>query len=333
MRVSIIAPTTNERTTRQHHIFAAQGCACQIYVQGSAEITPPLDAFLALEHVRATALFLFHYLDKPYPLLEAVRRLQHGLVVLDLSDATATDEAPVHCADLCLVANVAQKRALHEETGYTWERICVLADRQDYEQALETTVEQAMQEILPQTAQTGTRTESRAIAQTVEDLEAILLLRDPALDRAAILERVRQAIQHQQAASGYGDDVTRLGPEALRPALTANDVTSEVYAFLLHSQAALDELAASASLREPEFHSSVPLVGQLIVAVRRFWNWMSAKWYVHGWMSQQMNFNTQAVDIIGELLHMQRSNERRIHELELELESLRDKERDGESVL
>ena len=180
--------------------------------------------------------------------------------------------------------------------------------------------------LLAQTAQTGSRTELSAIAQTVEDLETILLIRDPALDRAAILDRVRQAIQHRQASGGYGDDVTLLGPEALRPALPANDVTGEVYAFLLHSQAALDELTASASLQEPQFHSSVPLVGQLIVAVRRFWNWMSAKWYVRGWMSQQMDFNTQMVDLVSKLLQMQESNERRIHELELELESLKSSE-------
>lgn len=157
---------------------------------------------------------------------------------------------------------------------------------------------------------------------TNDDLETTLGIHDPSLDRPAILDRIRQAIRHRQAAGGYGPDVTALGSEALRPTPLADNTADQTYTSLLRFQEALDQLAAQSHLREPRFHSGAPLVGPLIVAVRRLWNWMAAKWYVRGWMAQQEEFNVQAVGVIDELLQMHESNERRVHELELQLERL-----------
>jgi hypothetical protein len=258
--------------------------------------------------------------DEVYPLLETIKQLQQGLVVLDLRGAATHERAPVHYADLCVVANVAQKRALSERTGCVLERISVLSE-QDGEEAWEMTIDQAMRGIPPETAKT--ETESTAMTPTIEDLGSTLLIRDVRLDRSAILNQVRQAIRQRQAAGGYGPDVTTLGPEKLRPSPLEGDAKDHAYASLLRFQTTLDDLATKSHLREPDFQSSVPLVGALIVAVRRFWNWMSAKWYVRGWMAQQTAFNAHAVDAVEQLVRIQESSEQRIHDLEVQVERLR----------
>ena len=190
------------------------------------------------------------------------------------------------------------------------------------------TIDQAMQGVPPQTAET--EIESTAMTPTVDDLRSTLLIRDAELDRSAILNRVHQAIRRRQAAGGYGPDVTRVGPEALRPTPLERDARDQAYASLLRFQTTLGDLAGTSHLREPDFRSSVPLVGPLIVAVRRFWNWMSTKWYVRGWMTQQAAFNERAVDAVEELLRIQESSEQRIHELEVQVDRLRTDRGDAE---
>ena len=96
MRVSIVAQGANERSTRQHRLFTAQGHTCQLYFQeqlSEREVTGTTmspAALLEQEHVRDSALFLFHFADEVYPLLETMKQLQQGLVVLDLRGATPT---------------------------------------------------------------------------------------------------------------------------------------------------------------------------------------------------------------------------------------------------
>ena len=329
MHVTIVAPMADERTARQERLLMAGGHVWQRYVQeqGIEGTTATVQEFLAAEHVRKTALFIFLYTDGPYPLLEAMRWLQHGLVVLDLRAATMAEQAPVHCADLCLVTDAAQRRTLNEATGYALERICALSDRQSEEEILHTMIEQAIQET-PTLATENWGQPGPAVADAVGDLETLLLIRDPTVDRTAILERVRGGIQRRLAAGGYGRDVATLGPESLQadlseegPELSDDEedgVTLETLLWCV--QMRLDDLAARSRLQEPEFHSGVPLLGRLIVAVRRLWNWMSAKWYVRGWMAQQMSFNNQVVEVVGELLRIQENNRQRIDELERELE-------------
>ena len=159
---------------------------------------------------------------------------------------------------------------------------------------------------------------------TGNDPETVLRIRDPELDQGAIMGQVREAIQRRQEGGGYGPDISTLGPESLRPQDADADQTDLV---LLYLQTALDDLAARSQLQEPDFHSDVPVLGPLVVRVRRLWNWMAAKWYVLGWMEQQAAFNSRVVSIVSELFQMQESNERHIRDLELELQRLlRDKE-------
>lgn len=321
MRVSIIAPAESDRTDRQHRFFATSGHDCRVHVQkqppaqDSGEIALDSAAPLKQPDARNAALFLFHYIDEPYPLLETMRQLGHGLVVLDLGSAALLDKAPVCYADLCLVADAAHKLALNQATGYAPERIYVLPENENYGPALETIIDQAMQG-KPSPPNEIDSTGPGVMMPAEEELETTLLIRDPALDREAILDRIRQAIRLRLNTGGYGPDVTSLGPEAFRPVSLENEETDQSEA-LLRLQVAFDALMLQSQLREPSFRSQVPLLGPLIVAVRRFWNWMSAKWYVRGWMAQQVDWNNRMVDLVTELLTLQERNERRIRELEL----------------
>lgn len=54
-------------------------------------------------------------------------------------------------------------------------------------------------------------------------------------------------------------------------------------------------------LVEPQFTSSLPTIGPVLVRVRRAWNWMSTKWYVRPIVEQQNAFNETVVDAIAEL--------------------------------
>jgi len=53
--------------------------------------------------------------------------------------------------------------------------------------------------------------------------------------------------------------------------------------------------------QERPFASSAPVIGPVIVAMRRVLNWMSAKWYVRPILEQQIAFNSAIVQIINEL--------------------------------
>jgi hypothetical protein len=319
MRVCIVAPAESEWTERQHRFFMAGGHECRLYIQ---EQSLPQDALSIAaspnpEQGHDITLYVFHYIDEPYPLLETIRHLRHGFVALDLSGVQVLDKAPAGYADFCLVTDAVHKRALNKVAGYPLERIYVLSDQQNYDQAWGTILSQVMQGI----PSPSNELDLEKMTPAENELEKTLLINDPALDRPAILDRVRQAIRRRMNDGGYGPDVTSLGPETLRPALPENQEAdrSEV---LLRLQIAFDELATQSHLREPEFRSDVPWLGPLIVAVRRFWNWMSTKWYVRGWMAQQVDWNARMFNVVSELLEMQESNERRIHELELRLEKL-----------
>lgn len=56
-----------------------------------------------------------------------------------------------------------------------------------------------------------------------------------------------------------------------------------------------DDLQSRWDIQEYTFRSTVPVVGPLIVAVRRFWNNMSARWYTGYMFEQQSAFNQLVV--------------------------------------
>lgn len=326
MRVSIVTREVNDRSAFQKQVFTACGNACQLYAEKHVSGRPMPGSvispasFLAEDHVRETSLFLFHFVDEGYPLLQTIKRLEWGLVILDLRGTTAYERVPVHYADLCLVGDAMEMRALREATECAEERIAVLPDGKDCDEDWLMTMDQAMRGVPPGKAQTETG--SNVAVPTVDDLRATLLIRDPELDGSAILDRLAETIRRCQAAGGYGPDVTSLGPEALRSTPVREEASVRDCISLFQFHATLDDLAAQAHLSEPSFQSRVPLVGRLIVAVRRLWNWMSTKWYVRGWMDQQTAFNRELIGAVEELLRIQESNEQRIHVLERQVESL-----------
>jgi hypothetical protein len=60
-------------------------------------------------------------------------------------------------------------------------------------------------------------------------------------------------------------------------------------------------------LLEPRFVSTTPVVGTALVSVRRFWNWMSTKWYLRPILRQQSEFNALLVDRVVEVERQLRS--------------------------
>ncbi len=58
------------------------------------------------------------------------------------------------------------------------------------------------------------------------------------------------------------------------------------------------------SLPEPRLSSSVPVLGPLVVALRRFWNWLATRWYVRPVFDQQSTFNERLVLSLNEVAGM-----------------------------
>ncbi|MBN1484252.1 MAG: class I SAM-dependent methyltransferase [Chloroflexia bacterium] len=65
--------------------------------------------------------------------------------------------------------------------------------------------------------------------------------------------------------------------------------------------ALLSQLNLLQRLQEPQFSSQTPFLGPLVVAVRRFWNWMSTKWYIQPILEQQSQFNERLLHLLDEL--------------------------------
>lgn len=155
----------------------------------------------------------------------------------------------------------------------------------------------------------------------------IIEIRDPALAPEKILHQVRARIEHRMAQGGYGPDPAHLGPEALRamPAPSAESPLSEFPGL----DEALFHLASNTALSEPRFTSGVPVIGPLIVGVRRWWNWMSTKWYVLPILQQQSQINAQVSTVLEGLAQWHMLNaailtqlQARVADLEARLERL-----------
>ncbi len=153
-----------------------------------------------------------------------------------------------------------------------------------------------------------------------DETVSVIEIRDPALDGEAIALQVCRGVSQRQTEGAYGPDPSALGPGSLRPGRVVS-VTDATTGFPgLHE--ALAELIARGTLHEPAFVSDAPLVGPLIVAVRRFWNWMSTKWYVRPILSQQSDVNARAIRLISELAQWHELDARRLGQLEARVAEL-----------
>ncbi len=152
--------------------------------------------------------------------------------------------------------------------------------------------------------------------------QAVIELRDPALDSDAILRRLSAQVEQRRASGAYDIDPAAFPPEALRPVRTTEYTGSDLPVNLPGLNQVIVELAAQSQLAEPRFVSPIPVVGPLIVAVRRAWNWMSTKWYVLPIIRQQSELNTRLIALLSELAHWQEINVQHTVELQARVEEL-----------
>lgn len=152
--------------------------------------------------------------------------------------------------------------------------------------------------------------------------QTVIELRDPALDRDAILGRLNAQVAQRRASGAYDIDPAAFPPEALRPMRVTEYAGSGLPAGLPGLNQVIVELAAQSQLAEPRFVSPIPVVGPLIVAVRRAWNWMSTKWYVLPIIRQQSELNTRLIALLSELAHWQEINVQYAAELQGRVEEL-----------
>ena len=146
-------------------------------------------------------------------------------------------------------------------------------------------------------------------------------IRDPALDGDSLIRRVAHQVAQRRAEGRYDPDLTTRGPASLqpdRPAPAEPPVTTD-FPGLSES---LAELIGRSRLHEPGFASNVPLVGPLIAAVRRAWNWMSTKWYVLPILGQQSDVNIRTVRLISDLAQWHELDARRLRQLEARVADL-----------
>lgn len=133
-------------------------------------------------------------------------------------------------------------------------------------------------------------------------------IRDPALDGVSI----RQRLAAQMAQRDYVENTSQIGPESLRSQVQKTAVPPPDDAL----NQLMIELLAQEPLHPLPFTSQIPILGPLIVTVRRAWNWMAAKWYILPLVQQQARLNQQLILLLNELVQRQELSQRRIAELE-----------------
>lgn len=140
-------------------------------------------------------------------------------------------------------------------------------------------------------------------------------IRDPELDAADLANRVREGVTQRRTQDPFGSDIAAIGPKSLQTG-PRSPVSQGPAADYSNLQESLAELLAQGHLTEPDFTSRTPVMGGLIVLVRRLWNWMSTKWYVRPLLEQQSEVNAQTAQLLGELFQEIDIDGQRLSELE-----------------
>ena len=145
----------------------------------------------------------------------------------------------------------------------------------------------------------------------------VIEIRDKNLNEVAIQQRLTMAM----AERTYALNVTAVGPDSLRIRQTAiaHPPTESLNQLMIN-------LLAQEPLHEQPFTSTAPLVGPLIVALRRAWNWMSTRWYVLPIMNQQAETNHKMILLLNELVQQHELDTQRIAELEARLAQLNEQQ-------
>jgi len=144
-----------------------------------------------------------------------------------------------------------------------------------------------------------------------------LEIRDPSLNPADILRRIEVQIHRRRAENKYpAAEELQLAWRQLVPNAIFARVDDD-YIFQL-----LKALTVDSYLQEVRFSSTVPVVGWLIVAIRRAWNWMSTRWYVLPVLKQQSRYNEQVIISMYRLLQSNRALQQQVDELRQQLSNL-----------
>jgi hypothetical protein len=131
-------------------------------------------------------------------------------------------------------------------------------------------------------------------------VEDVIEIRDPEVDVPAIMAQVRANVAARKAAGAYHDDLDAIVRDvfSMVPDLAAAPTGAGGNALAR----GLVDANQRWMVREIPFVSNAPVVGPLIVGVRRFWNWMAPKWYIRAILQQQVGFNAAAVQVLNELV-------------------------------
>jgi len=150
----------------------------------------------------------------------------------------------------------------------------------------------------------------------------IIEIEDPQINQASVWERIQAQIAQRRASGVIVPDLTVIGPDVLQVRSQFRQIGGIIGENFPGINQALIKLLGDSALREPQFTSSVPLLGMLIVAFRRFWNSISTRWYVLPLIWQQSAFNAQSSMVISEMAQWQEINAQRVSELQMQLAAL-----------
>ncbi len=142
--------------------------------------------------------------------------------------------------------------------------------------------------------------------------ENIIEIRDPEIASSAIFETIRTNMAKRNAAN-----LPSLSHFKRVEMDTLSTTTPNLNSLML-------QLMGTPPLREVQFTSTVPLIGSLLVAIRKAWNWMSTKWYVQPIITQQGAINAQLVTLLNEMVEWQEIQTDTISQLHAKVERLED---------
>jgi hypothetical protein len=137
-------------------------------------------------------------------------------------------------------------------------------------------------------------------------MQPIIEINDPGLDKEFIYQQINTRLSQRSQLI----DLEKVGPESLYPREDeADDPLSASFPSLHES---IVDLMMTHRLEEAKFQSDAPLVGPLIVAFRRVWNWMSTKWYVIPLIQQQSRLNSKMVVLMMQMIEWQAQKDQQI---------------------
>ncbi len=158
----------------------------------------------------------------------------------------------------------------------------------------------------------------------------IFIVRDPQVDVDALMEQVRRNVAKRRAEGAYQEDLDAIADQ-VRLQVLDKGAAGPLEPGSMDGAHLLAELEERWLVREAPFTSHTPVIGPLIVAVRRGWNWMSTKWYVRPLLDQQVGFNALVARALSDTVASNHALagrladlQARCEELEAELRSLRE---------